>query len=166
MKITMQVEPAHGDLAPVEYRWDTDTAILIATFSESRTEPNGPSGTIELAGKDGSWLILDLQGGSLGGVEVAVWPDVKHVPSLAPPTEFESGRLVIATKREKPGVTLLQMDTTLVAEADQEERLIHFRVGSTPATRTVRVARDVLVDLSEHQTIRGIWMLNVPRFPD
>ncbi|HET7565055.1 MAG TPA: hypothetical protein VFJ96_08685 [Gemmatimonadaceae bacterium] len=166
MKITMQVEPAGGELVPVEYRWDVDTAILIATFREPNNGANGVSGSIELAGKDGSWLILDLQGGSLGGVEVAVWPDVKHVTSLAPPSGVESVRMVVATTREKPGVTLLQMDTTLIAESDQEEHVIHFRIGSTPAARTVRIARDVLVDLSEQQTLRGIWMLNVPRFPD
>lgn len=162
----MQVEPANDELAPVEYRWDTDTAILIATFREPGGQGNGVTGSIELSGNDGSWLILDLQGGRLGGVEVAVWPDVKHVQSLCPPTDVESGRLVVATKREPSGVALLQMEATLVAESDQDERVIHFRIGSTPATRTVRIARDVLIDLSEHQTLRGIWMLNVPRFPD
>lgn len=162
----MQVEPANGELAPVEYRWDTDTAILIATFREPRGQANGVTGSIELSGSDGSWLILDLQGGSLGGVEVAVWPDVKHVNSLCPPADVERGRLVVATKREPSGVALLQMEATLVAESNQSESVIHFRIGSTPATRTVRIARDVLIDLSEHQTLRGIWMLNVPRFPD
>ncbi|HEX6967118.1 MAG TPA: hypothetical protein VF166_15115 [Gemmatimonadaceae bacterium] len=166
MKITMQVEPANGELAPVEYRWDTDTAILIATFREPGGQANGVTGSIELSGNDGSWLILDLQGGSLGGVEVAVWPDVTHVTSLCPPADVEAGRLVVATKREQSGVALLQMEATLVAESDQDERVIHFRIGSTPAARTVRIARDVLIDLSEHQTLRGIWMLNVPRFPD
>lgn len=166
MKITMQVEPASGDLAHVDYRWDTDTAILIANFDGNRQAAEGMSGSIEIAGKDGSWLILDVQSGRLGGVEVAVWPDVRHVTALTPPAEVEDVRLVLPAQRQKSGVALLQMDATLLAESDQEETLIHFKVGTSRAARTVRVARDVLVDLGEAQTIKGIWLLNVPRFPD
>jgi hypothetical protein len=38
-------------------------------------------------------------------------------------------------------------------------------VGSSRPARTVRIAQDILVDVDEHDTIKGIWLLNVPPFP-
>jgi hypothetical protein len=164
--ITMQVEATKGEPATVEYRWDTDTAILIANFPNGSTAAAGMSGSIEISGTDGSWLILDVQGGYLEGVEVAVWPEVTRVPALRPPAGVASGRVRVSAERQEPGVALLQMETTLAAEADQDETVVHFKVGSGDPARTLRVARDVLVDLGDGEAINGIWLLNVPRFPD
>ena len=47
------------------------------------------SGSVGLEGADGSWLILDVAAGRINGVEVAVWPDVRKLPALAPPTNVE-----------------------------------------------------------------------------
>ena len=33
------------------------------------------------------------------------------------------------------------------------------------AARTVRIARNVLLDLDEHEVLSGLWLLNVPPFP-
>jgi hypothetical protein len=167
VNITVHVEPIDGVPAPVEYRWDTDTAILTARLANGASAAGGrtgASGAVELAGNDGSWLILDVKEGSVQGVEVAVWPDVKKIPALRAPLDPERGRLVLPSAGEKPGVAVLQMDTTLIAEADQTERTIHFRLGAARPTRTVRIARDILVDV-EDDAITGIWLLNVPPFP-
>lgn len=167
MKISLQHAPATGEPAAVEYRWDTDTAILTASVAGS-AQPGGMSGSVELAGNDGSWVILDVSGGRICGVEVAVWPDVKKIPTLRVPDSAEPGTLIVppSTKTESPGgVAVLQMDTTLVAESDATERTIHFRLGTTKPARTVRIARDILVDLDEAATLRGIWLLDVPPFP-
>jgi hypothetical protein len=162
----MQVEPTEGEPAGVEYRWDTDTAILIANFPDGTDAGTGMSGTIEISGSDGSWLILDVRGGYLDGVEVAVWPEVAHVLALRPPADVATGRVRVSAERQEPGVALLQLETTLIAESDQDESVVHFKVGSGDPVRTLRVARDVLVDLGDGEAISGIWLLNVPRFPN
>jgi hypothetical protein len=163
--ITVQVEPASGAPAAVEYRWDTDTAILTASLADAPGRTDGVSGSVELAGSDGSWVILDVRGGSVRGVEIAVWPDVRKLPALAIPTDAEVGRLRLPAGSTTSGMAVMQMDTTLVAEADPTERTIHFRLGSRRPSRTVCIARDILVDVDEHHGIKGIWLLNVPPFP-
>ena len=164
MQIAVQVEPAGGAPAPVEYRWDTDTAILSAHVAD-HGNGSGMSGSVELAGNDGSWVTLDVNGGRVRGVEVAVWPDVRKQSALRPPAEVEAARILVPPRSGDAGVAVLQMDTALVAEANPEESTIHFRLGGRRAARTVRIARDVLIDLDEHDVLSGIWLLNVPPFP-
>ena len=166
MQIAVQVEPSGGAPVPVEYRWDTDTAILTAHIQEaSGGNGSGMSGSVELAGNDGSWLILDIGGGRVRGVEVAVWPDVRKQSGLHAPAEVESARITVPPRKSQPGIAVMQMDTALVAEANPQESTIHFRLGGHHTARTVRIARDVLLDLDEHDVIAGIWLLNVPPFP-
>ena len=164
MQIAVQVEPAGGAPAPVEYRWDTDTAILTAHLAD-HGNGSGMSGSVELAGNDGSWLTLDVNGGRVRGVEVAVWPDVRKQTALRPPDEVEVARILVPLPGDDGGVAVLQMDTAVVAEANPEGSTIHFRLGPRRSTRTVRIARDVLLDLDEHDVLSGIWLLNVPPFP-
>ena len=94
MSIAVRVEPLHGTPSDVEYRWDTDTDILTANL-RARAVGEGASGSVEIEGSDGSWLILDLNGGSMHGVEVAVWPEVRKRSSLAPPSEVTDGRVMV-----------------------------------------------------------------------
>jgi len=167
VKISVQRAPATGEPAAVEYRWDTDTAILTASVAGG-AQPGGMSGSVELAGNDGSWVILDVKGGEIRGVEVAVWPDVKKLPSFRAPEAAEPASLLVppSSRGGSSGtVAVMQVDTTLIAEADPAERNIHFRLGSGRPARTVRIARDILVDLDASDTLRGIWLLNVPPFP-
>jgi len=164
VNVTVQIEPAEDAPAAVEYRWDTDTAILTASLTDGEGG-EGVSGSVELAGNDGSWVILDVKGGRIRGVEVAVWPDVKKLPGLRVPADAQRGSLVVPSGGAKGGVAVMQMDTTLLAESDQAERTIHFRLGAGRPARTVCIARDILVDVGEADTIRGIWLLNVPPFP-
>lgn len=164
MNVTVHIEPAEDIPAAVEYRWDADTAILTARLADTGAS-SGISGSVELAGSDGSWVILDVRGGRIQGVEVAVWPDVKKLAALRAPAEVSRGRLVVPAGDAAGGVALMQMDTTLIAESDDAERTIHFRLGAGRAARTVGIARDLLVDLDESDAIRGIWLLNVPPFP-
>ena len=60
----------------------------------------------------------------------------------------------------------LEINTQMIAEADNLERVIHFRLGSARETRTVRLGRDLLIDLDMQSRIAGLWLLNVPPFPD
>jgi hypothetical protein len=57
------------------------------------------------------------------------------------------------------------MDTTLMAEADREERTIHFRIGKRRPVRTVRLAKDILLEVDTRDYLAGVWLLNVPPSP-
>ncbi|MDQ6830847.1 MAG: hypothetical protein M3081_18445 [Gemmatimonadota bacterium] len=164
MNVAVQLEPADGAPAEVEFRWDTDTDILTARL---RNGPHGQgmSGSVELSGADGSWVILDVKAGSIAGVEVAVWPEVRKVPTLSPPPEIDDARVVVPERRSQPGIALLSVDTKLHADADEAERTIHFTLDGSRAGRTVRIARDVLLDLDDESVVTGLWLLNVPPFP-
>jgi hypothetical protein len=160
----VQVEPSSGTPPEVDYRWDPDTDILSCQL-RPRAVGEGLSGAVELEGNDGSWLILDIASGRINGVEVAVWPDVQKRPALTPPATIEDARVVIPVRRSENGVASVEISTPLVAEADNLERVIHFRVGSNRQTRTVRLGRDLLIDLDTQSRIAGLWLLNVPPFP-
>ena len=164
MTITVQVEPAESSNWSVEYRWDRDTDILTAS-AKAPVSGNGVSGSVELTGADGSWLILDLAAGSIKGVEVAVWPDVRSVQTLGVPDDVQEGRLTVPATSTTGRVASFEVPTSLLAEADSAERTIHFRVGGGKAHRTVRIARDILIDVDAQNAIVGVWLLNVPPFP-
>ena len=164
MNIAVHVEPSSGTPPDVDYRWDPDTDILSAHL-RPRAVGEGMSGAVELEGQDGSWLILDIASGRINGVEVAVWPDVRKRPALAPPAVVEDARVIVPARRSHGDIASVEVDTLLVAEADNAERVIHFRVGVPRETRTVRVARDILLDLDSRSRLAGLWLLNVPPFP-
>lgn len=166
MKIPIQIEPprADGPAPAVEYRWDPDTEILSAQLSP-RAGGTGMSGSVELEGADGSWLILDVSAGSINGVEVAVWPDVQKRNSLQPPGTVEDGRVVVPARKAGNGLAAVEIETPMLAEADEAERVFHFVLGKRRQTRTVRFARDLLVDLDGANNLAGLWLLNVPPFP-
>lgn len=163
MNIPIRVEPA-GDTAPtVEYRWDPDTEILSAQVSP-RVAGEGMSGSVELEGSDGSWLILDVNGGRIHGVEVAVWPEVHMRGALKPPANVEEGRVLVPARRSQQDVASLEVETALRAEADSDETVFHFSLGKTRQTRAIRLARDLLLEVDSANNLAGLWLLNVPPF--
>ncbi len=164
MKIPIQVEPNGGPSPTVEYRWDPDTEILSAQL-KPKASGEGMSGSVELEGSDGSWLILDLNAGRINGVEVAVWPDVHLRNALAPPGAIEDGTVLVPSRRSQPDVASLEIETPMRAEADESERNFHFMLGKQQKIRTVRFARDLLLDIDGSNNLVGLWLLNVPPFP-
>lgn len=164
MNVAVHLEPAIGLPASVEYRWDADTDILTARVDGAGTGP-GMSGSVELGGTDGSWLILDVSKGRITGVEVAVWPNVQRRSTLAPPSVVEEAQVHIPARASQPGVASLEMEMPIIAESDAAKRVIHFRVGKRHELRTIRLARDLLLELDPNSRIAGLWMLNVPPFP-
>lgn len=165
MSIAVRIEPAPGTPSDVEYRWDADTDILTANL-RARAVSEGASGSVEIEGSDGSWLILDLNGGSIHGVEVAVWPDVRKVATLVPPADAQNASIVVPSRGSQPEVAAVEVDTSLIAEADQSERTIHFKLGVKRPARAVRFARDLVIELDDRDRIAGLWLLNVPPFPE
>lgn len=164
MNISVNIEPVEGAPAPVAYHWDPDTSILTAEVAGERPT-DGVSASLELAGTDGSWVILDVRGGMVHGIEVAVWPDVRRVPSLRVPDDAPCARLLLPNAAAAGRVAEYQMDTPLLAESDTRRGTIHFRLGAGRPARTVRIARDICIDVDQRQVIRGIWLLNVPPCP-
>jgi hypothetical protein len=164
VNVAVRIEPAKGTPSAVEYRWDPDTDILTANL-RARAVGEGASGSVEIEGSDGSWLILDLAAGVVHGVEVAVWPDVRKRETLTPPADLVDARVVIEPHNGKGGVAAIEMDTSLAAEADTAERTIHFRLGASRQTRAVRIARDILLDIDGNDRLAGVWLLDVPPFP-
>jgi hypothetical protein len=209
--IAVRIEPVAGDrTAPVvDYRWDADTTILCATVradgpaasssagasgSPARAvaesgpgfEP-GMSGSVEIEGRDGSWLVLDVAAGSVRSVEVAVWPDVRHRSSLRPPADAELARVVLPGRRAATAaaaattgfgspttrdrataadaVDSLEINTAVAAESDEAERTIHFLLGPSRPAKRVRVARDLVFDVDDRSRLAGLWLLNVPPCP-
>jgi len=98
----------------VEYRWDADTDIL--TDAERRCPGTGMSGSVEIEGSDGSWLIFDVSGGRIAGLEVAVWPDVRKLNPRAAGGSRGYGHDSLAFLAARVGS--LEIDTRLVADAD------------------------------------------------
>ena len=164
MNIAVQIEPSNGDPSEVEYRWDPDTDILTAQLRRARAM-GGLSGSVDLEGNDGSWLILDVAGGHIHGVEVAVWPTVRKRSELAPPREVEDATVRVSDE-PSARVAAVEVNTTMAAESDQAERTIHFRLGPARTTRTVRIASGLLLDIDGRNRLAGVWLLDVPPFPE
>lgn len=163
MNIPVRVEPWTGAPAPVDYRWDEDTDILTAHMEGERV---GRSQSVDVEGSDGSWLIIDVSDERIRGVEVAVWPTVRKRADLHPPDEVESARVKVGRGDAVAPLASVEVDTAVAAESDHAERTIHFRLGRGREVRTVRIAREMLLDIDTHDRLAGVWLLNVPPFPD
>jgi len=160
--VAVQLEPA-ASVPSVEYRWDADTEILTARLRGTSGRA-GMSGSVELEGSDGSWLILDVASGCIDGVEVAVWPDVHKRRGLAPPAA-EDARVVVPANGDGREIAAVEVETRLLAEADDTQRVIHFRLGAPRPVKTVRLGHDLLLDVDPQSRIAGLWLLNVPPSP-
>ena len=164
MKIAVQLQPSSGTSAEVAYKWDSDTDILSAQLSPGAPSV-GMSGSVGLEGADGSWLILDVDGGRINGVEIAVWPEVRRLSALTPPSNIEDAHVVIPARASQPNIASMEHSTPMIADADPARRNFHFRLGKPRLARTIRLARDVLIDVDEKSQISGLWLLNVPPGP-
>jgi hypothetical protein len=164
VKIAVRLEPASESPAEVAYRWDQDTDILTAQLL-TETDGDGMSGSVGLEGSDGSWLVLDVAAGRIKGVEIAIWPEVRKLSAFAPPAQVEDACVIVPSRRSQPEIASLEMATLLVAEADHANRNFHFRLGKFRGSRTIRLARDVLLDVDDKSQISGLWLLNVPPCP-
>ena len=165
MSLELQVERiAEGELPAVDYRWDPDTDILTLTLRPTGVA-EGLSGSVDIQGADGAWLLLEISSGRLASVEVAVWPDVRTVELLQPPTGAGAARLRVPTQGSKLGTAALEVEAAILAVADRAERTIHFRIGPMRPSRALKVAQDLLVELDTKSRIAGLWLLNVPPFP-
>jgi hypothetical protein len=163
MKIIVELESRADKVPEVSYRWDADTEILSANLKPP-ADGTGLSGSVGIEGVDGSWLILDLNGGRINAVEVAVWPEIQERATLPVPTKVEEVAVLIPAKSPKE-LRTLEVATHVSAEADQHGKTFHFRIGQSAETRSVRLASDILLDIDGDNRVAGLWLLNVPPCP-
>lgn len=165
MSLEIRVEEiAIAALPPVEYRWDADTEILCAMIRTGGVS-EGLSGSLDIEGADGAWLTLELTDGRLRSVEVAVWPEVRTVATLAVPVDRLAATIRVPARASQPGLAAVEVDTAIRAVADAAEQTIHFRIGKPRAVRVLQVARELLVEVDARDRVAGLWLLNVPPCP-
>jgi hypothetical protein len=124
-------------------------------------------GTVDLEGGDGSFVVIDVAGGALRGVDVVTWPDdVRTVASLQPPEKSKEGQVMFPGRRSQPGIAAVEVDTALTVDKNQDESVFHIRVGRQRAATVVRVADHMLVEVDKQSRIAGLWLLEVPPFPN
>jgi hypothetical protein len=154
-----------GRVPHISYRWDTETDILTGAIKGGSKKTAGLTGSVELEGSDGSFILLDVVGGTIHGVEVVVWPDVRTAAGLTPPQTIANGDVQLPTRRSQPSVAAVEVDTALAIETNPSESVFHVRLGPSRPTTVVRVADSLLVEVDEQEELAGLWLLDVPPFP-
>ncbi len=113
MQFEARIEPLTGKLPKVSYRWDPETDILsVACKGTGKT--TGLNGTVDLEGGDGSFVVIDVAGGCIHGVDVVTWPDDIRTRDTLP--------LHIRVGRQRPA-TVVRVADLLLVEVDKNSRL-------------------------------------------
>jgi hypothetical protein len=166
MGLAAQIVERKGKAAHVTYRWDAETDILTgAVKGPVKEQDGGLTGSVELEGSDGSFILLDVAGGAIRGVEIVVWPDVRTVQTLAAPAEPAAADVMLPNRRSQPAVAAVEVDTPLTIETNPAESLFRIRVGPSRKVDVVQVADGLLIELDEKQELAGLWLVGVPPFP-
>lgn len=166
MNFEARIEPLGGALPKVSYHWDPETDILSVACKGGATT-RGLNGTVDLSGADGSFVVIDVAGGCLRGVDVVAWPeDVRTVAQLAAPAAEKDGQVVFPGRRSQPEVAAVEVDTALTIEKNTAESVFHLRIGRSRPATVVRVADRLLVEVDKQSRIAGLWFADVPPFPN
>ena len=166
MAFEARVEPLNGKLPKVSYRWDPETDILTVAC-KGVSKGDGMNGTVDLEGGDGSFVVIDVADGAMRGVDVVTWPDdVRTVASLAPPAASKDGQVTFPGRNSQPGVSAVEVDTALTVSKNEKESVFHIRVGRQRPATIVRIADHMLVEIDKQHRIAGLWLLEVPPFPN
>ena len=173
MHFEARIAPLNGKLPKVSYRWDPETDILTVAC-KGGPKGEGMNGTVDLEGGDGSFVVIDVAGGALRGLDVVTWPeDVRTVAALAPPDATKEGQVTFPDRRshsrggaQAEGIAAVELDTALTVDKNPAESVFHIRVGRQRAAAIVRVADHLLVEIDKQSRIAGLWLLEVPPFPN
>jgi len=166
MHFEAQIEPLEGKLPKVSYHWDPETDIL-SVACKGAGKATGLNGTVDLEGGDGSFVVIDVAGGCLRGVDIVTWPDdIRTRDDLAVPTSAKEGRVVFPGRKSQPAVAAVEVDTALTVEKNETESVLHVRVGRQRVAQVVRVADRLLVEMDRNSRLAGLWFLDVPPFPN
>jgi hypothetical protein len=166
MHYEARIEPLDGKLPKVSYRWDPETDILTAAC-KGVPKAAGMNGTVDLEGNDGSFVLLDVAGGLLRGLDVVTWPDdIRTLETLGAPPAAQEARVLFPSRRSEPAIAAVEVDTALTVEKNPRESIFHIRVGRTRPVHVVRIADHLLVEVDKHSHLAGLWLLEVPPFPN
>jgi len=164
MAIAARIDKLDGKLPHIAYRWDPETEILSGQFKGSK-KASGLTGSVELEGAEGSFVVLDVQAGVVRGLEVVVWPETTIADNLVPPEPKSKGQLVMPSRPSQPGVAAVEVDTQRSAAKRADESVIHLRVGPKRRVETVQLADGLIVEVDGEGNIAGLWLVDVPPFP-
>jgi hypothetical protein len=165
MGLGARIVDRSGRAPHVTYRWDPETDILTGAVKGGAKGRGGLTGSVELEGSDGSFILLDVSGGAIRGVEVVVWPDVRTVATLLPPSDAADGDVELPNKRAQDDIAAVEVDTPLTIETNTAESVFRIRVGASRHARAVRVAEGLVVEVDEQAELAGLWLVGVPPFP-
>src|SRR5262245_34784999 len=166
MGLGARVVERKGKAPKVSYKWDAETDILTGAVKGTLVEkPDGLTGSVELEGSDGSFILLDVSGGAIRGVEVVVWPDVRTVHTLQAPATQNQADVMLPTRKSQPSVAAVEVDTPLTIETNPTESVFRVRVGPSRKVDVIHVAEGLLIELDENQELAGLWLVGVPPFP-
>ena len=164
MGLSARVEPLGGKLPQIAFKWDPETEILSGQF-KGLGKATGLTGSIELEGHDGSFIVLDVVAGAVRGLEVVVWPESSTAATLAPPKPASRGRLLMPSRPSQPGIAAVEVETAISVEKSADEATIHLRIGPWRKIDPVQLANNLIIEVDAEGEIAGFWLLNVPPFP-
>jgi hypothetical protein len=162
--VDAKVETLDGKLPAITWRWDAETEILSGQFKTPK-RASGLTGSVELEGAEGSFVLLDVASGVVRGLEIVVWPETTVVEGLTPPAAASRGRLLMPSRPSQPGIAAVEVDTLLSVEKRPDESVIHLRVGPRRQVNVVQLADGLMLEVDGNRNIAGLWLLNVPPFP-
>jgi len=162
--LSARVEELAGKLPQIGFKWDSETEILAGQF-KGAGKAQGLTGSVELAGHDGSFIVLDVVAGWVRGLEVVVWPEVTVTNGLTAPTCEKKAKLIVPSRQSQPGIAAVEVDTVITADKSPDEATIHLKVGPKRKTERVQIANNLLLEIDDSDEIAGFWLLNVPPFP-
>lgn len=165
MSIDAHIEPLGGKLPTIAWRWDPETDILSGAFKANR-KIGGLTGSVELSDEIGSVAVLDVSDGVICGIDIVVWPEVTTEASLAVPAQLTEGRVVVARRPSKPGISSVEVDASLSVRTDPAENLFHLRIGPERQVEVIRAADHLYIGVDEQGTLAGFWLTGVPPFPE
>jgi len=166
MQFEARIEPLEGKLPKATFHWDPETDIL-SVACKGAAKASGLNGTVDLEGDDGSFVVIDVAGGMLRGLDVVSWPDdIRVVAQLMAPADAKEGQVVFPSRKSQPGVAAVEVDTALTVEKDAAESVFHIRIGRSRPASVVRVADHLVVEVDKQSRLAGLWLLDVPPFPN
>jgi len=166
MRLGARIVDKKGRVPHIAWRWDPETDILTGAVKRAVAKgAPGLNGSVELEGGDGSFVLLDVAGGAIRGVEVVVWPDVRTVSGLAAPVEAKHGDVELPGRRSQACVAAVEVDASLAIDTNADESVFHVRIGPSRPAMPVRVADGLVVEVDEQEELAGLWLTEVPAFP-
>jgi hypothetical protein len=164
MSLEIRIAPADlGPLPALRWTWEPETDILAGAFPVPHT--TGFTGPVELTDDDGSIVMVDVAGGVVCGIDVAVWPEVETVPGLAVPGEVLPGQALVPSRPAR-AVGPMEVDTTLSMAVSPDGRTYHLRIGTRRQVDVIRIADHLAVEVDRRHRLAGFWATEVPPRPD